>query len=271
MMKHRVPRGRHVVTHRDTDYQFGNPNIRFSVSFRKVNRTEELPADTLSGPTLPRPPPTPPSLAEQKPARRGQPAVKPIVLIAGGSFPNRLDAERLAGTRKKQTVINIAKGGRTIPQVERDIVRFVAEHPEYRVTKLIVSVGTNDVRYCKSKADCAAIKPTLRVLMERVKALLPDCKIWFQSLLPIVDRREFTTQNMFEMNKILYDLCIKNSVYFIDAFSKFLDFKGFRNHTLFHKFDPAKPDIHPNKVGLGVLARCYIYVIRNNKFNPLGY
>ena len=104
-------------------------------------------------------------------------------------MPKRLDAERLAGSRKKQTVINIARGGSTIPQVEADIVKFVEDHPEYVVAKLIVSVGTNDIRYCRSKADCKAVKPTLRVFMEKVRKLLPDCKIWFQSLLPIFDGR----------------------------------------------------------------------------------
>ena len=73
------------------------------------------------------------------------------------------------------------------------------------------------------------------------------------------------------MNSILFELCTKNSFFFIDAFSPFFDHNGFRNHKLFCELDVKKPDIHPNKYGLGVLARCYISVIRNNKFNPLGY
>ena len=54
-------------------------------------------------------------------------------------------------------------------------------------------------------------------------------------------------------------------------FEAFFDQNGYRNQKLFIKLDLNKPDIHPNKYGLGVLARCYIFVIRNNRFNPLGY
>ena len=268
-MKHRVPKTSHIFSRRDEEYVFGGPNIRYSVSFRATNESAVADAGAQDLPTKPKPPVSP--VTGQNTARHVPPRKKNIVLIAGGSMPNRLDADRLAGTRKKQSVINIAKGGSTIPQVERDIISFVENNPDYAITKLIISVGTNDVRYCRSKEDCKAVKPTLKVLMQRVKALLPDCKIWFQSLLPIVDGREFTTRNVCEMNSILFELCVKNGMYFIDAFNPFFDVRGNRNDRLFKELDPKKPDIHPNSRGLGVLARCYIFVIRNNKFNPFGY
>ena len=63
------------------------------------------------------------------------------------------------------------------------------------------------------------------------------------------------------------DLC-----FFLDVFNSFIDYKGYRDDRLFAKLNLEKPDIHPNKRGLGVLARRYIFIIRTKfRFNPLGY
>ena len=41
----------------------------------------------------------------------------------------------------------------------------------------------------------------------------------------------------------------------------------------FFKFDTMRNvfDIHPNRRGMGVLARAYIYFIHSRWFNPMGY
>ena len=107
--------------------------------------------------------------------------------------------------------------------------------------------------------------------MKYVTDLLPDTKIWFQSQLPILNGGEFTVRNVYEMNNIIFQLCVKYNIFFLDAFSPFLNAYGYRDNSLFPKLNVEKPDIHPNKRGLGVLAKCYIHVIRSNKFNPMGY
>ena len=267
-MKHRVPQGTHIKAVPDVIYSLGSPNIRYSLSFRRIVTTDSEPepaSDIFS--TAPHPEEKSTDTSAKKPTHR-----KPIVLIAGDSFPNRLDAHRLAGSRKKQTVVNIAKGGSTIIQVENEIKDFVFNNPGYFITKLIVSVGTNDCRHCRSKEDCKQINAPLRTFMKCLKEMLPDTKIWFQSLLPIVNGGEYTTRNVYEMNNIIFQLCSKYNIFFLDVFNSFIDYKGYRDDRLFPKLNLEKPDIHPNKRGLGVLARRYIFIIRTKfRFNPLGY
>ena len=53
----------------------------------------------------------------------------------------------------------------------------------------------------------------------------------------------------------------------MDCFGMFLGRNGYRLEVLFK----GRDDVHPNNVGLGLLARCYIKLIHSRKFNPLGY
>jgi hypothetical protein len=48
---------------------------------------------------------------------------------------------------------------------------------------------------------------------------------------------------------------------------------GYRDSRLFPEFDKIKNEfnIHPNKRGMGVLAKVYIYFIHSRWFNPMGY
>ena len=57
------------------------------------------------------------------------------------------------------------------------------------------------------------------------------------------------------------------------CFGAFIDRYGHRNKLLFPTFDESKNtfDIHPNKKGMGILARFYIFLIHSKWFNPLGY
>ena len=75
------------------------------------------------------------------------------------------------------------------------------------------------------------------------------------------------------MNNLLFDLCSRYKLFYIDVFRSFLNNYGFRNTKLFPAFDEVKNmfDIHPNARGMGVLAKHYIFLIHSRWFNPLGY
>ena len=54
----------------------------------------------------------------------------------------------------------------------------------------------------------------------------------------------------------------------MNLFCEFVGNDGLR----FKEYYPNNiKDIHPNKRGVGALARHYIYIIHSKKFNPLGY
>ena len=224
VMKHRVPRGKHVE---------GSSSLRYSISFRKIVQKAELDEEKKE---------------EESPTQKADKSTKPstskksIVLVAGDSFPGRLDADRLG--RGKKTVVNIAKGGSSIVQVEKAIKDFVDDNPSYQVTKLFVSIGTNDSRYCKD--GCRHLKEAVCKFMKFVKNLLPNTKIYFQSLLPILNGSPYTVRNVYEMNEMIYYLCSRYKLFYIDVFSSFLNPYGYRNDSLFPKYDSEKQfhDIH---------------------------
>ena len=85
-----------------------------------------------------------------------------------------------------------------------DITSFLSQHPELEIDKLIVSVGTNDIKNCKQ--GIRYLKTPLSNLLREINNLLPYTKVWFQSLPPIhANRCQFTEGNVLSMNVLIYD------------------------------------------------------------------
>ena len=79
-------------------------------------------------------------------------------------------------------------------------------------------------------------------------------------------------KNVLSMNALLFSLCSRYKLFYIDAFRLFVDNFGCRILNLFPKVEKnEKLDIHPDKKGMGVMARNIIFLIHSNWFNPLGY
>ena len=106
---------------------------------------------------------------------------KNVVLVAGDSFAARMKSDLLG--KGKKDVRNIAKGGRKIDQVRKDISDFIKSNPELNVLKIFVSVGANDIRNCEN--SIIHLKDSIKNLMRTIKDVLPNAKIWFQSILHI--------------------------------------------------------------------------------------
>ena len=194
-----------------------------------------------------------------------------VVLLAGDSYFDRLDVEKLA--KGKQKVFKVAKGGRKIDDVQQAIRKFTSEKPNLEIKQLFICVGTNDIRYCRERG-VRHLKSPLQNFLATIKQLAPEAKIYVQSLLPIPSNGyRFGERNVVAMNRLIFDMCSKNKVFFIDAFVPFLNAYGNRNLSLFPKWDEKKQfyDIHPNSRGMGVLARQYIFLIHLRRFNPLAH
>ena len=156
LMKHAVGQGEH------TDNPSGSTH--FSLSFRRVTSevtsNENKLVHDVTAPAKPK---------------------KNVVLVAGDSFAARLKSDLLG--KGKKDVRNIDKGGRKIDQVRKDISDFIKSNPELNVLKIFVSVGANDIRYCEN--SIIHLKDSIKNLMRTIKDVLPNAKIWFQSILPI--------------------------------------------------------------------------------------
>ena len=197
-------------------------------------------------------------------------SVTRVNLIAGDSFTAALDADRL-GRNKRKNVVNISKGGATIDGVMDQLNEFFTSKNNVLVDKVFISVGANNIRNCRENGVRHLKAPLVR-LARQVKLLFPDAAIWFQCIMPLPLQHEYTIRNVEGYNKLLYEVCSYTSTYLLDIFSKFLCLNlQSGNYYRRESYFIDSRNIHPNKLGLGVLARSYIKLIHSSRFNPLGY
>ena len=119
---------------------------------------------------------------------------------------------------------------------------FSADNPELDVTKLFICAGTKDIRNCHEKG-VFHLKNPLQTLFTTVKERFPNAKVYIQSLLPIplpLNGNRFSNKNFLSMNRLIFNLRSKYKLFFIDAFSIFLNRHGYRNTYLFPKFDEKR-------------------------------
>ncbi|NQZ52159.1 MAG: SGNH/GDSL hydrolase family protein, partial [Moritella sp.] len=192
------------------------------------------------------------------------PLLQQVNLIVGDSFTAALQADEL-GRRGRRHVVNLSKGGSTIEDVSDQLDNFFVSN-KLPVSKIFVSVGANDIRKCREKG-VRHLKSPLNKLSEKIKNQFPSASVWFQSLIPLPHQHPFSEANVVQFNNLLYEICTKNHIFYLDCFNSFLTYDGFRLEYLFFDFK----NIHPNKKGLSVLARIYLNIIHSKKFNPLGY
>ena len=242
----------HCVRAEKTRTTKSQAKVRFSISFRAIcpDQSDNTPDDFhVDSPVSPSP--------------LNTPAPK-VILIAGDSYAARLDENILGKSKKK--VVNIARGGQKIKHVEESLVRYFNENHNVIVEKLIISVGTNDIRYCYNGIE--HLKGPIKKLFKKVKELCPRTKVYIQSLIPLPVIHRNIVHNVVCFNNLLINCCAFEHFYYLDVISNFLDERGmFRSKALFNS---SVKDIHPNNREMGVLAKYYIYVIHNKRFNPLA-
>ena len=154
--------------------------------------------------------------------------------------------------------------------MESSIKTYVTENPDVDIEKIIISVGTNDIRHCPE--GVGHLKGPLKYLANTIKEISPRSKVYFQSLIPLpLYSNKYAHQvvnNILNFNKIIMNVCLYERCYYINVFNQLLDNRGhFRNNYLFK----GNGDIHLNARGMGILARNYIIAIHSNWFNPTVY
>ena len=94
---------------------------------------------------------------------------------------SRLDRAKLV--KSKKVVLNLARGGNKIKDIELSIDDFKDNNNnrQYLVDQVFVSVGTNDIRYCRN--GVSHLKGELFGLMRKIKQSFPRAKLFLQSLL----------------------------------------------------------------------------------------
>ena len=252
-LKHRVIPGEHQVN---------GQNIRFSLSFRRFIQSSPVKTNIKLFENIGNIGELhQPSTSKHDNIDITEPSFLETVLFTGDSHFKNLDSNKLG--KGKINVVNIAKGGSRICDTEAAVSDFCANNSSCNVIKVFLSVGTNDIRYC-SRGILHLTKP-LKSLTERVTLCFSNSKIFYQSLLPLPIVTPYVRSNVESLNNLLYDTCKKNRVFYFDVFGDFLGYDRHRNPDL---FEERNDNVHLNSVGLGVLAKKYIYRIHSKNFNP---
>ena len=227
--------------------------VRYALSFRAITKAPAAAPEGVTSQSTPNPAPLPSRF---------------VCLVAGDSFAARMDNDKLA--KGKLVVENIAEGGAKMDKVQKQLENYVEANPGTEVTKLLVSVCTNDIRNCK---DPSLLRGPLKELCKKIEALLPRCKVFFQYLLPLPLKNHndwITNRRVHDLNRIIYNECVFRRYYFVDVFYPFTKFKRKSNEPI-TRFDRLFElnVIHPNSErGMGVLARYYIRALHSRYFDP---
>ena len=160
-------------------------------------------------------------------------------------------------------VINCSHSGAKIRDIKENIRNFYESDEAAKsddIEKVILSVGTNDVKY--SKFGVGHLRRHISDLIDYTKDFFPAAIVIFQCCLPIHCMYPYTASNVIKFNLILKDVCAQNNCVYLDCFKDFLTYDNrFCNKELYHDW------LHLNNRGVGVLSTWLKFVINENSFD----
>lgn len=189
-----------------------------------------------------------------------------LCLILGTSITQPVEGHKMS--KKGRTVVNLSSSGAYIEHIKKMAHDFHYENPHsiHKVDKLIVSVGTNEIKWynCHNKNLRHEFKPKLIDLILDLKQLFPAAHITFQTVLPIRIVYNYTVDSVHGFNNLLLEVCSQFGCTFYDCFSRFLDREGANPNRLLYR-----DNWHLSNIGLKVLCRALKFLIHGNIFNPI--
>ena len=208
-----------------------------------------------------------PSRVNQSPAsgatRSHGPKRRKTTVIFGSSITKWIRAKNLG--LKGRKVINVSNSGAKIRDLTNSLRDFYESNEEARadnIEKIIISIGTNDVKF--GQHGVGHLKKYLLDLAHTAKELFPHAIVIFQSCLPIQIKYKYTVSNVLEFNSMLKNLCFEFNFVYLDCFVEFLasDYNDF-NKSLYSDW------LHLNGKGLAILATWLKFVVNQNSFDRI--
>ncbi len=194
-----------------------------------------------------------------------KPRRKRTTVLFGTSITSKLPRDGLAGRGRK--FINVSQSGARIEDISNLVDNFHDRNPSaLDVEKIILSFGTNDIKYDSSKAGVSKLRVPIGNLIAKVKHLFPDAIILIQCVLPLRNLYWYTSRNVLGLNRLLYQLCLNYNCVFIDIFRDFLSADA-RDHNRNLFYD----HFHLNFYGRKVLCYWLHNVINRSSFNRVVY
>ena len=134
--------------------------VRYSLSFRAIVKTVSPAGSQTNGTRETSTPASGNKVPEPK---------RKVTLVAGDSYAQRLDSAKLG--KGKVTVENVAEGGAKMDKVQKQLEDYSATHTDVQVDKLLISIGTNDIRRVN---DVGTVRGPLKQLLSKISVLFPN-------------------------------------------------------------------------------------------------
>ena len=237
--------------HKIEKFEGKSENVRYSISFRRLinhNTSETL---------------------NENP-NENAPEQLPTTLIVGTSIADELDTDRLIGKIRHTNVIKLCKRGGHIKTISNMADTFYnsGKCDIAQVKKIILSIGTNDIRWCRD--GVGHLYYPLLNLVRKLKTYYPAANIYIQSLIPIRYMRgrpenPNVVLNVFEFNKLLLKAATAEGCFYFNMLDKFLDSSPARVPVA----NLYRDQVHLSAEGLGILARSFIKIIRGRHCSVL--
>ena len=164
--------------------------------------------------------------------------------------------------------------GQNVPDVGEMLENFVAVNPEKvpRVNKVILAIGTNDIRHYRTDngRQALATPGNMSVFYKPLENLVKslryffgrDVVINFQCVLPMRIMYTYTVANFLNFNHLLQELCFNLGCTYLDWFKYFLDSDGCDiNKHLY------ADNVHLNRNGYDIIHRFLKNVADTDRFS----
>ena len=198
-----------------------------------------------------------------------------ITVLFGTSITRHLDSDLVSNNNTE--FINVSVSGariknnnmaNNIPDMATMLRDFAGCNPDKvkRVSCVIFSCGTNDIKHLRSKQLGPLYKPLCDLVSLTRRYFGHRVEICFQSVLPMRIMYKYTVENFLNFNRLLKSICCQCDCTYIDWFRNFLDYEGFDINRAFYA-DP----FHLNRLGISTLTRRFFEFIRNRGPSRLSW
>lgn len=205
----------------------------------------------------------PPSLPPKQSSLRHKPKIRKTNALFGSSMTKFIRTKNFSFRGKN--LINISQSGAKIKDLIKNVIDFYENDVTAKnddIEKVILSIGTNDVKYCKFGVD--HLRKYFVELIEVTKSLFPASIVVVQCCLPIIctSNNLHVARNVVNFNRMIKDVCFQYNCVFLDCFRDFLtrDLSQV-NSNLYHDW------LHLNKTGVGALCTWLKFIVNENSFD----
>lgn len=144
------------------------------------------------------------------------------IVFAGDSITQRFEWQEYFPDKK---IINRGIDSDVSLGLRNRVAGITAHTPD----KVFLMIGINDLFH---KIPNASTIENLQSVIDSIKAEVPDCKIYLQSVIPVKENVKIAPKEICDLNKEIEKLAEENSITYIDLYSCMADETGHFPYTV---------------------------------------